>query len=190
MLSARHRTFAALLPVAVAMLVALVSAGPAQADHYDRLLAPRSVCSDQLKSRISSDRMERSMRCMHNYARRKVGVNRLRQRSRLMKSSQAKSRDVLDCQNFSHTACGLDAFHWLHEFLYTASGCYSIAENISLGSRYRGNVRHTMSGWLHSDGHRAGLLNPGFRHVGVGVVRGRYKGFNVRVWTAHFGDLC
>lgn len=51
-------------------------------------------------------------------------------------------------------------------------------------------MRYTMSGWLHSDGHRQSLLNPGFRHVGFGVVRGSYKGYNVRVWTAHFGDLC
>jgi len=190
MLSARHRALAVLIPAVLAVLIALVASAPAQASHYDRLLAPRSVCSDQLKNRISSDRMERSMRCMHRYARQKAGSNRLRVRSRLMKSSQAKSRGILDCQDFSHTACGLDAFYWLHEVLYTASGCYSIGENISLGSGNKGDVRYTMSGWLHSDGHRQSLLNPGFRHVGVGVVRGWYKGYNVRVWTAHFGDLC
>jgi len=59
--------------------------------------------------------------------------------------------------------------------LYTASGCYSIGENISLGSGNKGDVRYTMSGWLHSDGHRESLLNPGFRHVGFGVVRGEYE---------------
>lgn len=187
MRSTYRLALSSLLPALLAMLV--ISA-PAHADHYDHLLAPKSVCADQLKDRVSTDRMEQSMQCMHRYARRKVGVRKLERTPKLMRSAAAKAQDILDCQNFSHTACGLDAFYWLHKLLYTASGCYSLGENISLGSSYKGDVRYAMSGWLHSDGHRQSLLDPRFSDIGIGVVRGNYHGYNARSWTAHFGDRC
>lgn len=61
---------------------------------------------------------------------------------------------------------------------------------MSMGSGYKGDVRYTISGWLHSDDHRHSLLGSRFNHAGIGVVRGRYRGNRVRVWVVHFGDRC
>jgi len=45
------------------------------------------------------------MRCMHNYARGRVGRAALRTSSLLQSSSNRKTSDLIAC-GFSHTACG------------------------------------------------------------------------------------
>ena len=52
------------------------------------------------------------------------------------------------------------------------AGSYSLGENIAWGGGSLGTPRAIVRAWMHSAGHRANLLNPGFRHVGVGIALG------------------
>ena len=91
------------------------------------------------------------MRCMHNYARSKVGRAALRSTSLLASSSDAKSYDILRCQNFSHTACGRSMPYHFNRVGYTFCSTWRVAENTAWGSGSYGSVRSRMSGWLHSE---------------------------------------
>jgi uncharacterized protein YkwD len=176
------------LTLAILCLAApLALAAPAQADHFDRLLAPESVCQRQTEVDRPLWAQRRTMRCLHRYARRKAGRRILYGSRRLRRSALAKARDIRRCGSFSHTACGRDAFFWFDRVGYTR-GSFGIAENLAFGSGEAGSPRTMMSAWLHSVGHRRALLDRDYRHVGFGLVRGSYEGFDrVQFWVAHFG---
>ena len=181
----------AALMLSLALLAAF--AGTASAHHYDRLLASTTRCGggDQTNTRLPTADLERVMRCMHNYARGRTGRSSLRAQSLLARSSDAKSADILRCQQFSHTACRRALRYHFDRVGYTRSGCWSIGENLAWGSGRYGSVRAIMSAWLHSDAHRAAILNSRYREVGFGLRKGTFRGYrNALVWTAHFGRRC
>jgi uncharacterized protein YkwD len=98
------------------------------------------------------------MRCMHNYARRQAGRNRLAASSLLARSSDAKSADILRCQEFRHTACGRSLTYHFHRVGYTSGDCWGVGENIAWGSGRYATVRSIMRARLHSDAHRGAIL--------------------------------
>ena len=165
----------------------------ADATHYDGLLAPLDRCgaSNQTNTTLSTSDQERIMGCLHNYARTKSGRSSLAANPLLTSSSDAKTADLFRCQQFSHTACGRETLYHVKRIGYTSSGCWGAAENIAWGTGTRGSPRSIMSAWLHSDGHRANILNRRYRDVGFGLRKGTFLGYeNAQVWTAHLGYRC
>lgn len=130
------------------------------------------------------------MRCMINLARREQGVPPLERTGTLMRAADRKAGDILGCDDFSHTACGRPfAFHM--QATGYAAGCYGAGENIAWGSGSQGSARAIMRSWLHSDGHRANLLNARFRDHGVGLRTGRMSGHGgAAVWVHQLGHRC
>jgi len=175
----------ALAFAAFALPFAVGGVESASAHHKDSLLAPRKVCPKQKKRSLSLARQERAMRCMHNYARKRRGVPRMRKRKDLRWSARRKAEDIIQCQDLSHNACGRDAFYWMRRSGF-ARGCYAVSENIGRGRGRRGSVRAMMSAWLHSDAHRRGLLAKRYRKFGIGAARHS----STQVWVAHFGRRC
>lgn len=173
----------------VAALTAIGAAEPAaaQGPWIDRLLAPEGVCRGQENLQRPRAAQVRTMLCMHRYARRALGRGPLYRHGKLRRSAFRKARDLRRCQHFSHYACRRAPFYWFGRTGY-ARGAWRGAENIAMGSTHLGSVRATMSAWLRSRSHRRVLLSRRYRHVGFGLVRGRYRGSNsVRFWVAHFG---
>jgi uncharacterized protein YkwD len=63
----------------------------------------------------------------------------------------------------------------------------TFAENLAWGTGSRAQATAIVSAWLSSPEHRANLLRPGFRRVGLGDVRGRFAGISgARVVTVDF----
>lgn len=61
------------------------------------------------------------------------------------------------------------------------------AENLAWGSGRYGTARSIVTSWLRSPGHRANLLRPGFRRIGIGARVGRFAGYRgAVVVTADF----
>jgi uncharacterized protein YkwD len=66
-----------------------------------------------------------------------------------------------------------------------AGPCFG--ENLAWGAGTRAAARELVQMWLASPPHRANLLRPGFRRVGVGVSVGSFAGFpGATVVTANF----
>lgn len=184
MCPARMRNIA-LVAFSAVMLVA--PAGAAASGPWDSLLAPESACPGQTNASLPVAQQVRTMVCMHRWARAREGLGGLHVSKQLRASSGRKARDIKRCQQFSHNACGRNAFYWFKRvgFLH---GTYGAGENLALGSGYAATVRGTMSDWLNSDEHRTILLSPSFDDIGVSVVSGKFQGHSgVAIWVAHFG---
>jgi uncharacterized protein YkwD len=175
------------------LIISLVIAGSAlfapaaRADGIDNLLAPESACPGQTDPTRALDAQQRTMICMARYARRSAGRAQIRGVKILRASARRKARDLRRCQEFSHTACGRDAFYWFQQVGFTR-GTWGAGENLYLGSGELAAPRFAMRGWLHSPTHRRVLLTSQYRKLGVSVVRGSYEGRpDVQFWVAHLG---
>ena len=61
------------------------------------------------------------------------------------------------------------------------------AENLAWGTGSRASARSIVRAWLASPGHRANLLRPGFRRIGIGARVGTFQGHGgATVVTADF----
>jgi uncharacterized protein YkwD len=127
---------------------------------------------------------------MQRIARRTQGVPPLASARRLMVAADRKAADILRCDAFSHTACGRPFTFHMKSTGY-AAGCYGAGENIAWGSGPLGTVRSIMRGWLHSDGHRANLLDARYRQHGIALRTGSMSGYvGASVWVHQLGYRC
>lgn len=168
--------------------------GPAGTGSPDRpippdskLLAPESSCPGQSDPGLPTGARARVMVCMQSYARVATGRPALRVFKPLRASATEKARDVRRCQVLSHEACGRDAWYWLRSVGFP-QGTWLAGEVLAFGGRGTGTARATMRSWLGSATHRAVLLHPRFNLVGVGTVKGRFRGVrHATIWAAHIG---
>lgn len=172
---------------AVATAALSLPAAASAAGTWDSLLAPESACPGQTDTSLPVAQQVRTMVCMHRWARAQEGLRGVHVSKQLRKSSASKARDIRRCQQFSHDACGRNAFYWFRRVGFFR-GAFGAGENLALGNGYAATVRGTMSDWLNSDEHRSVLLSPSFRDIGVSMVSGDFDGYTgVAIWVAHFG---
>jgi uncharacterized protein YkwD len=146
----------------VAAAIALVVAAPAQA----ATLSPA----------------ERSLLQEINRVRAAHGAPPLRVDDRLQRAARAHSVDMMRRGYFSHG----DFSGRLMRFGVRGT---AMAENIGMGSGSYGTARGLVQMWLNSPGHRANMLNPTFRRIGVGVATGTFQGYGgSRVATTDFAS--
>lgn len=176
----------ALSALAAAVILLSVPAAASSATGTSRYLAPASVCGDPSVGEPVAVQL-RAMRCYVAYARKREGAAPLATNEHLERSARRKARDIRDC-SFSHTACGRSFTHWIRSFGYTSAGSFRVGENLAWGSADRARARSILSSWLRSPAHRRSLLDKGFRHHGIGVVRGTRDGLPALFWTHHFGQ--
>jgi uncharacterized protein YkwD len=175
------------LIISLALVGSALFAPTASAAGVDRLLAPESACPGQTDTSRAIAAQQRTLVCMHRFARRRAGRAKIRSAKVLRSSARRKARDLRRCQDFSHTACGRDAFYWFKRVGFT-KGSWGAGENLYLGSGELAAPRAAMRGWLHSPIHRKVLLTSRYRRLGVSAVRGSYDGHqDVEFWVAHFG---
>jgi uncharacterized protein YkwD len=169
-------------------LVAAIAAGRAEGAARDGgLLAPVGVCRAAEDPSASHSEQIRAVRCLVNWARAQVGHEPLARRSALQRAATLKGRRVASCGQFSHTPCGsaVTAAVKASGYRYGWFG-----ENLFAGTWRRVSAREVVQAWLGSAPHRANVLRPQFRHVGVAPVRARglLDGADAVVWTATFAS--
>jgi uncharacterized protein YkwD len=179
-----------IIVAALAAVFACVASGSAAAMKLSRLMAPASACPGQQLLGAPASVQERAMRCMTNFARRRADRSRLERSRALDRSAELKSRDIVRCDSFSHSACGRDFTFWIRRVGYLAADCWRAGENIAWGTGSRSSVRSIFRAWMHSAGHRQNLLSGGYQHIGIGLQIGSLDGRRVHVWTQHFGLRC
>ena len=124
--------------------------------------------------------------CLINEVRRVAGLHRLETVRELRRIAAAHSRDMVLRRYFAHTepprrtlAARLRSIDW--------SG--AAGENIAWGTTYYATPRAIVWAWMRSPGHRANILFPGYRSVGVALSLGVPKGGSLpgSTYTADFG---
>ncbi len=121
---------------------------------------------------------ERRMLEMVNQERRKVGLASLENDDGLRDVGRAHSEDMLKRGYFSHnTPEGVDPFERMEraDIVYPVAG-----ENLA----YAPTVEIAMTGLMNSPGHKANILKPEFRLLGVGCMDAGVRG---KMFSQEFG---
>lgn len=167
----------------------LASVASAAADPYAALLAPSGTCgpaADQLDLDASTAQL--AMQCLTNYARAEQGLTPLQLSTTLNAAGQAKLKGDISCAEFSHTPCG-QPFDTVFSSYVQGATSYQIGENIAWGTGSYGTPRQTMSGWLHSAGHRENILTAAYAELGIGYLPAQsFQGYDgATLWSQEFG---
>lgn len=102
-----------------------------------------------------------------NQERAKNGLSALTLDNTVSQAAQIRAHEIII--NFSHTRPdGTSCFTALDE-VGIASSKVNRAENIASGQR---SPEEVMKSWMNSDGHRANILNPKIKKLGVGYAEG------------------
>lgn len=155
-----------------------------------RLIAPESVCGNQDSLDAPVAVQEQAMRCMTDFARQRMGMAGLVDADALDRSAADKARDILRCDDFSHTACGREFTYWMQRVGYIPARCWRVGENLAWGTSDFGTVGSIFRAWIHSPEHRANILGR-YTQIGTALDVGSLEGQQgVHVWIQHFGSHC
>jgi uncharacterized protein YkwD len=169
---------------------ATIAAPSTTVDGSGRLIAPESACPDQESIDAPAEAQESTMRCMIDYARAEAGISSLADADELKQSAADKAGDILNCDSFSHFACGRDFTYWMRETGYISSQCWRVGENLAWGVGEYGTVRSIFRAWMSSPGHRENILDD-FTQSGISLRLGTLAGqTGTHVWAQHFGSHC
>lgn len=134
---------------------------------------------------------EKQTLVLHNRARVRNDRPRLCIQQQLLRAARKHSADMIRKDYFSHRSRNGSTFaQRVRREGYTPRGMsvYRIGENIGWGSGDRGRPVKVHRSWMQSRGHRKNIMKRGFRQVGIGVIRGKYKSSGKsRMYTVDFG---
>jgi uncharacterized protein YkwD len=98
----------------------------------------------------------------------------------LARAARSHSLEMLRGDYFSH-----GDFHG-RMVAFHVSGTFA-GENLAWGTGAYGEAGTVVKEWLASPAHRANLLRPGYRRIGIGLARGTFQGSGgATVVTADF----
>jgi uncharacterized protein YkwD len=156
------------------------------------LAAPSSAAAcahaNQNPNDISPQQAKQATLCLLNKERTSRGIRKLHDNSRLDLASRRHANDMSRRNYFDHGdfVGRIKAAHYLRG----ARG-YTLGENIAWGSWDYATPANIVDGWMHSPGHRANILNPGFHEIGLGIARGAPVGGQDRggTYVTDFGTI-
>jgi uncharacterized protein YkwD len=156
------------------------------------LIAPETACPGQTDESLSVEAQEATMECMIEFARSAAGLPGLAGVPSLESSSADKAADIINCNEFSHTACGREFTYWFEQEGYgQAGGCWGSGENIAWGTGELGTVRSILTAWVNSPEHLENMLEDSYEEFGVGLEVGQLRGYEgAHVWVTHFAERC
>ncbi len=124
-----------------------------------------------------------------NLNRQSVGVSILNQNTKLSSSAQKKAQDMLDRQYFEHDSPeGIGVSDLAEDVNYEY---IIVGENLARGDFK--SASEVVDAWMNSPAHKENILNPKFKEIGIGIVYGKYDGFDSWILVQHFGasiDSC
>lgn len=133
----------------------------------------------------------RALLCLLNAQRRAHGLRSLRANSRLRRAATAHSKAMVRRRFFSHVQPGgvglasrLRRTHYI-----TPNLVWRVGENIGFGRGASSKPSWMIRAWMRSTLHRAVILQPRYREVGLGIVNGVPGRSRARgaTFTADFG---
>jgi uncharacterized protein YkwD len=153
-------------PCALAVLAALLVAAP------NAMAACASASATP--SEVAKRTVVRATLCTLNAERARHGLRRLKLNKKLSAAARRHARDMVRRDYFAHDSLGGGTF--LDRIRQTGylkgASSWSVGENIAWGSHERSAPRAITAMWMNSAGHRANILSPTFREVGIGFSIG------------------
>jgi uncharacterized protein YkwD len=139
--------------------------------------AARAACSGASRRIRRSAKSRAKARvetlCLLNRERRARHLKPLRSQKRLFVASYRHSRAMVKERFFSHVQPGgIGLLTRLVRTHYLPSRRWLVGENIAFGRGSFDSPLQTVHAWMNSTGHRANILRPGFRQIGIGIYPG------------------
>jgi len=119
-------------------------------------------------------RVERQIRCLLNRRRARLHLLPLRYNRCLDLAAERHARDMVTRHYFSHSSSsGRDLGQRARAAGYVPrAGSWRVGENLAWETGARATAKVAVASWMRSLPHRANVLQPAYRDVGVAVVHG------------------
>jgi uncharacterized protein YkwD len=140
-------------------------------------------------SQVSKRALVRATLCVLNAQRTRNNLRPLRLNRDLSLAARRHSRAMAQRRFFSHTSLsGASFVDRIRRTGYLSRArSWSVGENIAYGSGGRSTPRSIGTAWMNSPGHRANILSPSFRAIGIGIALGTPVGRGGATYTTDFG---
>ncbi|HOK35422.1 MAG TPA: CAP domain-containing protein [Candidatus Pacearchaeota archaeon] len=117
-----------------------------------------------------------------NKERQNLNLNSLKEDPKLDEAAYLKAQDMLENDYFAHTSpSGISPWYWFEVVGYD----YQYAgENLAIDFL---DSEELHTAWINSPSHRANILSPNFKDIGIAVVKGDFKGRETTVVVQLFG---
>ena len=175
--------------LALVLALVLLLAGPLSG------AASASPCKrygEDMPRHLSPRHARMAVRCLLNRKRENHGLRRLGRNGRLKEAAQRHTNYMDDHSCFAHECSGeASVLSRLKKVNYIIGGlrAWLYGENIAYGGSHLGSPKAIVRAWMHSPEHRHNILNPDFREIGIGFVRGipPEPGSSGATFTTDFG---
>jgi uncharacterized protein YkwD len=141
-------------------------------------------------SSLTTAQAELSVICLVNKKRHRRGAARLAWNPRLQGTAESHSTAMDSYNFFAHGGGGTLVDRVRASGYLAGASSWIVGEDLGWGSDGQGTPKATVNRWMASPSHRATMLSPGFRNIGVGVTVGSPIGgnsVNAAIYTADFG---
>jgi uncharacterized protein YkwD len=154
--------------VLVAVCTAVLAAAPAA------MGARACESANAVPGKAAMRTMVRATLCVLNAERDRQGLRPLKLNKRLSKAARGHAGDMVRRNYFSHDSLGGGTFvdRIRRTGYLRGAQRWSVGENLAWGTHDSSAPRAVAAMWMNSPGHRANILNGGFREIGIGLVLG------------------
>lgn len=162
-------------------VAAVSSSGKVTAKKKGTAVITAKAGSKKLTCKVTVKKAEKAEQVLElvNKERKKRGLSKVHMDTKLKKAANLRAKEI--SEKFDHIRPnGKNCFSVLAEY---DIGYYAAGENIAAG---RSTAKAIMNSWMHSDGHRANILNPDFKKLGVGyqkIEKSAYTYYWVEIFT-------
>lgn len=125
-------------------------------------------------TRVSLRYLRQSVRCLFNRARERHGMRSLRISRKLRRAATGHSRQMVKHRFFSHGGLSgsTTASRIAGTGYFASARSYYYGEVITAACHREGSPKQSFRRFMRSPPHRAEILTPRFREIGVGIARG------------------
>jgi uncharacterized protein YkwD len=132
-------------------------------------VATTETATETTTAGVLTDSMASEILSITNEIRKSNGLSELVADSNLTAAAAYHATDMYNQSYFDHTSKdGTDFYTRIRRFTTDYS---TLGENIAKGSM---TAQEVMDLWMNSDGHRANILNSGYKHVGIAHCNGYF----------------
>ena len=130
--------------------------------------------ADQPAASLTARQMRAATICLLNIERRRHGLAPLHQQARLAAAGTGHARDMVRTKYFSHVSrSGAKFDARIKRTGYAANSRGAIVgENLAWGTGDLSSPASIVRAWMNSRLHRANILQPRFRDIGIAIVTG------------------
>ncbi|MEH3054868.1 MAG: CAP domain-containing protein [Patulibacter minatonensis] len=152
----------------MALAAGLTSTSPAAAAGSD------CANADATPAQVSAQQLSDATLCLLNEERAAAGLVPLKAHRKLEKAAVRFSKAMVKQQFFDHVSpTGSTLTSRVKKTRYTKGARrWSLGENIAWGTGQRATPAAIVDAWMHSPGHKANILTPSFKEIGIGIAAG------------------